>query len=116
MKELLDEYAARRPELTAEIDETLALARRALQPAQPVKLPAPRYARLRAGAWRVPFWALGMAACFVAGMAATRWTMRPAATVEPAVAVVHEKTPAREEVVWISPVRMPVIKTTRSKL
>jgi len=114
VNELLDDHLAGRPELAAEIDETVALARRALQPARAVQLPPPRYARGASQAWRVPVWAVGMAACFVAGLAASRWTARPVAhsAPTPAVALAQEQpTPTREEVVWVSPVRMPVIKT-----
>jgi len=116
VNELLDAWLAGPPNAGVEFAETVALAQQALRPAKPVVLPPPTYSAKRHVTWRVPVWAVGMAACFVAGLAVARLGSHPPqlAKAEPParVAQAAPSSPAAPhvEVIWKSPVRMPEIK------
>lgn len=111
--ELLEAYLAGHPgPVGNEIEDTVALARLALKSEKPTPLPEPRYAVKARIGWSVSAWAIGMAACFAAGMLLTRFTLRPASgPPEAQVAQALALAAPREQVVWTSPVRMPFIKS-----
>ena len=114
--ELLEAQLAAHPEMARDIDDTVALARRALQPARPHALPPPRFVVKPTVSWRVPIWAVGMAACFAAGAILTWAAARSGMTgarsqTQIAQISAANEPPNRTHVIWESPVRMPVIQS-----